>query len=91
MGNEISDVDDIDLSSVVLVNDVTSPIPSHTLADREDRRAAAHTLAIDRFREVMKARGGRFAEMTAEEEGEIVDYLAIFAPRLWQLSEGMTE
>lgn len=91
MGNEISDADDIDLSSVITVNDVTLPTDSHTLADREDRPAVDYTVAIDRFREVMKATGGQFAEMTAEEEGEIVDCLAIFAPRLWQTSEGMTE
>jgi hypothetical protein len=91
MGNEISDAVDIDLSSVVKANDVSLPTDSHTFVNREHHPAIGHTVAIDRFREMMKATGGRFAEMTVEEESEIVDYLATFAQPLWQHPKGATE
>lgn len=91
MGNQISDADDTDLSSAVNANNDTFLTLNHVSADHEDRQAVFHDIAINRFRQVMKVTGGRFAEMTAGEEGEIFDHLAIFTRRLRQPSEGMTE
>lgn len=71
--------------------DPLSAVTASNMTDGKEHTAAGRDIAIHRFRELMKAAGGRFAEMAAEEEGEIVDYLAIFAPRLWQPSEGMAE
>lgn len=91
MGNQISDADDTDLSSAINANGDTLLTLDHISAGHDDRQAVCHDIAINRFRQVMKATGGRFAEMTAEEEGEIFDHLAIFTRRLRQPSEGMTQ
>ena len=74
-------------SSVFIAS--ASPIPLDTICEGDLRTGRG--LAIERFREVIRAAGGRFAEMTEEESTEIVQFLEIYERPLLQPVEGASK
>ena len=88
MSNRILVAEDIELSSAgsSVVASSASPEPRSSASTKNP--SIRHGLAIARFREVIKATGSRFAEMTEEEEQGIIRVVRTATWPRSQLLEG---